>query len=538
MKNAAWFALAFVLALLVGGCGHEAPPPTKPAASSAPSRVTRRLDADVKTLNYLLQTTEEERQVLAYLYDPLLALDENLTPIPGIAATWEISDGGRTYTLHLDPRATFSDGTPVTANDVRFTLLTVLDTSSPQFSSWFEHLDRAKTQVLDARTIRVAFTTVRAAQLLAFTISVLPEHVYGRGDFSSTAAVVGNGPYVLKRRDPGQSLVLARRADYWRERPEIAEVVFRPIAEEQVAWNALLRGELDVARVSNDVWWRGKDRPEVRAKLRFVDTWLLSYNCFAWNLDDPLFRDARVRRALALSFDRPSVIGTLLHGQARPVTGPFTPEQWAHNPAVPPLPFDLRQAAALLAAAGWRDTDHNGTLDRNGKPFSFTMLIPVGTIARDQAQVFQAALRQIGARMEIATMDGAAFFDRVLHRNFQAAFFSWFNEPDPDPYSLFHSTQLAPDGLNVGGYKSAQADRLLDTARVELDRGRRTQMYHDLHGLLARDQPYLWTVQVATKWAVNRRIENVRTSNGLGLFLWYPGPYAWKVASPPKAAQQ
>ena len=191
-----------------------------------------------------------------------------------------------------------------------------------------------------------------------------------------------------------------------------------------------------------------------------------------------------------------------------------------------------------MSAAGWRDTDHNGTLDRNGKPFSFTMLIPVGTIARDQAQVFQAALRQIGARMEIATMDGAAFFDRVLHRNFQAAFFSWFNEPDPDPYSLFHSTQLAPDGLNVGGYKSAQADRLLDAARVELDRGRRTQMYHDLHGLLARDQPYLWTVQVATKWAVNRRIENVRTSNGLGLFLWYPGPYAWKVASPPKAAQQ
>lgn len=538
MKNTAWLALAFVLALLTAGCERGAPPPAKPAAPTAPSRVIRRLDADVKTLNYLLQTTEEERQVLAYLYDPLLGLDQNLEPVPGIAARWEISDAGRVYTLHLDPRATFSDGTPVTANDVRFTLLKALDAPSPQFSGWFEHLDRAKTRVLDARTIRVVFTTARAAQLLAFTISVLPEHVYGHGDFTSISSVVGNGPYVLKRREPGQSLVLARRTDFWRESPHIAEVIFRPIAEEQVAWNALVRGDLDVARVSNDIWWREKDRPEVRAKLRFVDTWLLSYNCFAWNVDDPLFRDVRVRRALALSFDRPSVIGTLLHGQARPVTGPFTPEQWANNPNVPLLPFDLRQAAALLAAAGWRDTDRDGTLDRNGKPFSFTMLIPVGTIARDQTQVFQAALRQLGVRMEIATMDGAAFYDRVLHRNFQAAFFSWFNEPDPDPYALFHSSQLAPDGLNVGGYKNAQADSLMDAARAELDRSRRARMYHDLHVILAHDQPYLWTVQVATKWAVNRRIENVRTSNGLGLFLWYPGPCSWEIASPLKAAQQ
>ena len=530
-RVAPWLALAFVLILLLGGCERETSHSTKRNVPQAPSRVIRRLDADVRTLNYLLQTSEDERQVLAYLYDPLIALDQNLEPVPGIALRWEIADDGRAYTLHLDPRATFSDGTPVTANDVRFTLLKVLDAPSPQFSGWFEHLDREKTQVVDARTIRVVFTTARAAQLLAFTISVLPERVYGGGDFNSISAVIGNGPYVLTRREQGQNILLERRADYWREQPKIASVLFRVIAEEQVAWNALLRGELDVGRVSNDIWWREKDRPEVRAKLRFVDTWLLSYNCFAWNLDDPLFRDARVRRALALSFDRPSVIGTLLHGQARPVTGPFTSDEWANNPAVPPLPYDLRQAAALLAAAGWRDTDGDGTLDRADKPFVFTMLIPVGTVARDQTQVFQAALRQLGIRMEIATMDGAAFFDRVLQRNFQAAFFSWVNEPDPDPYALFHSSQFPPTGLNVGGYKSAEADRLLDAARVELDRGRRTAIYHELHALLARDQPYLWTVQVATKWAVDRRIENVRASKGFGLFLWHPGPFAWEAAA-------
>jgi peptide/nickel transport system substrate-binding protein len=522
---------ALVLALLLGGCQDEAAHP-KATSSLTLTRVVRRLDADVKTLNYLLQTTEEERQVLAYLYDPLIALDQNAEPTPAIVTRWEIGDGGRAYTLHLDPRATFSDGTPVTASDVRFTLIKALDAPSPQFSGWFEHLDRAKTVVLDRRTIRVVFTKVRAAQILAFTISVLPEHVYGRGDFASISSLVGNGPYVLHRRDAGQSLTLIRRRGYWREPPTIASVTFRVIAEERVAWNALLRGEVDVARVSNDIWRREKDRPEVRAQLRFVNTWPLAYNCFAWNLDDPLFGDRRVRRALALSFERPAVVETLLHGQARPVTGPFTPEQWANDPAVAPLPFDLQQAATLLAAAGWRDTDGDGTLDRGSRPFRFRMLIPVGTVARDQAQVFQAALRRVGVQMDIQTMDGATFFDYVLRRNFQAAFFSWVNEPDPDPYALFHSSQLPPAGLNVVGYRSADADRLLDAARVELDRERRMRMYHELHRLLAQDQPYLWTVQIATKWAVNRRVENVHTSKELGLFLWQPGPFAWKVPAP------
>jgi hypothetical protein len=290
--------------------------------------------------------------------------------------------------------------------------------------------------------------------------------------------------------------------------------------------------------VSNDIWWREKDRPEVRAKLRFVDTWLLSYNCFAWNLDDPLFRDAACGvHSPSASIGRPSSARYCMvkRGQSpdrsRRSSGRTT-RLYHRSRSI----YGKRRRSSPRQAGD--DTDGDGTLDQHGQPFVFTMLIPVGTIARDQTQVFQAALRQLGVRMEITTMDGAAFFDRVLHRNFQSAFFSWFNEPDPDPYSLFHSSQLAPDGLNVGGYKNAHADRLLDAARVELDRSRRARMYHDLHVILARDQPYLWTVQVATKWAVNRRIETVRSSKGLGLFLWYPGPYAWEIASPPKAAQK
>lgn len=511
-------------------------PPERPAQSRASQptprdggRVVRRLDADVQSLSYLLQTSEEERQVFAYLYEPLVAFNANLDPIPSIAARWEIAEGGKVYTFHLDPRATFSDGTPVRGRDVVFTLTSVLDANAPQFAAAFSNLDRARTTAIDDRTVRVVFKEPRVAQLLAFNLSVLPEHVYRGRDLATAPEVVGNGPYVLAQRVSGQSIVLERRTNYWREAPHLQTVAFRVIADDAVAWNALLRGDIDVGRVSNETWWREHARPEVTQRLAFETAWLLAYNCFAWNLDDPRFADPDTRRALAMSFDRDAVIEKLYHGQARPVTGPFTPDQWANDASVPAIPYDLAGAAELLGRAGWRDSDRDGVLDRNGVPFSFDMLIPVSATARDQTQILQDALRRIGVRMEIVTLDGAAFYDRVLKRNFQSAFFAWFNEPDPDPYVLLHSTQVPPAGFNVGGYHTDAADALMDRARTEFDRPRREALYRELHRLVARDQPYLWTVQVASKWAVNRRVRGVETSKGLGLFLWHPGPFAWWV---------
>lgn len=532
------FAFSLVLAAaLLGGCRNETPepPPAQPKPSSALApqpggRLVRRIELDVNTLNYVLHTEEEERQVLAYLNDPLIALDQNLNPIPSLAAKWEVSPDGLVYTLHLDPRANFSDGTPVKASDVVFTLNRIMTEESQQFSGWFEALDREQTKAIDERTVSVVFKEARVPQLLSFNIGVMPEHVYGKGDFAKNEQVVGTGPYVLKKRERGRSILVERRENYWREKPLIDSVLFRVISDDKVAWNAMLRGELDASRINNEIWWREKDKPEVRAKVAFHNIWTLSYNCIIWNVEDPLFDDARVRRAMAMSFDRRTIIDKLYHGQARPVTGPFTPEQWAYNEEVLPIELNPQAASALLASAGWVDADSDGVLDREGRQFAFTLLIPSGSATtRDQALVFQEALGRIGVKMEIASMDGAAFFDRVLQRNFQAASMAWVNEPDPDPYSLFHSTQKAPEGLNIAGYVSAEADELMEQGRTEFDPARRRDIYHQLHDIIARDQPYLFTVQVAFKWVVSRRVQNVRVSKGLGLFLWEPGPFAWWI---------
>jgi peptide/nickel transport system substrate-binding protein len=511
--------------MLVSCRGEETAAPPAPALPESPAdggRVTRRLENDVTTLNYLLHTTDYERYVLSLLHDPLVELDRNLRPIPGTAARWEVGDDGRSLTFHLDPRATFSDGQPVRASDVLFTILKAVDEESLQFASFFEGLDRAASNVLDQKSVRFVFRAPRAGLIYAFNIAVLPEHVYGKGNFKNdfNDKVVGNGPYRLAAREPGKSIQLERRNDYWREKPHVQTVFFRVISDDAVAWMAAKRGEIDEMRVKSDLWAREKDRPDVRDRFQFFDTWNLQYNCIAWNNKDEALRDPRVRRALAMAYDRQSIIRNLYQGQARPVTGPFTPDQWAYDGSVTPVPYDPNAARALLSEAGW------GT-----KKVSFSILVPAGSrVALEQAQAYQQTLKAIGVELDIRAVDGATMFEHVLGGNYQAAFMAWSNDPDPDLFALFHSSQAPPNGMNVVRYASAEADRLIEKARGELDASRRRELLHRLHAVIAADQPYLFTVQVASKWAVSRRIRDVHVSDGFGLFFWHPGPKEWWIA--------
>ena len=528
--------LVLLLAALAA-CRKEKPVPPPPAPTTtqvtdtAPrtgGRLVRRLEADVNTLNPLLQSTEDERQVLQYLFDPMVDFNQELEPIPGTIAKWEVLDAGKTYVLHIDPRAKFSDGAPVTAADVLFTLETIVGSDSVQFASWFDSFDKEKTQAVDDRTVRVAFTEARVPQLVAFNIPVVPKHVYSKGKFDQVRAVVGNGPYVLERRERGKNIYLKRNENYWRQKPHIDSVVFRVIEDDTVAWNALKRGDLHVTRLNNSAWFRVKDDPAVKERVTFYESYELMYNCLPWNLKDPLFQDVRVRRALAMAYDISDVIQKLYHGNARPLSGPFLPDSWAYNQNVHAIEYNPQGASALLSSAGWVDSDKDGVLDRGGEKFAFTLLVPQGSAtSAAQAQIYQDSLKKLGVQMTINTADGAAFFDRMIKGDYQAALLAWTVDPDPDPFSLFHSSQLPPEGLNIVRYANAEADRLLERGRTEFDRRRRANIYHQLHELIATDQPYLFMMQVGLKWGVDKRIQNVKPAKGVGLFLWNPGPFGW-----------
>ncbi len=504
----------------------------------------RRLDSDVKTLNPVLIDSKYDHYVVPYLFTPLLQFDANLLPSTAGSLTdkYEVSADGKEYTFHLNPKATFSDGTPVLASDVVFTIAKTVDpkSESAQFAGQFEQWDPSKTHADDAtHTVVVAFKEALAPQLGYFTsIRPIPAHVYSQGDFKTgfTMSAVGAGPYRLVRRVPGKEILLERRADFWGVLPHIQNILFKVIVDDTTAWLAVKRGDIDETIITSDIWMRERRRPELQKTLDFRRFYISGYNYIAWSEHDPLLSDKRVRRALAMCVDLQSVINNLYHGTARAMNGPFTPDQWSYNPEVPVIQYNPEEAKRILNSLGWLDTNGDGVLDKGGKPFALEMYVVGGNSASNPfAQLYQAELKNIGIELKVTPLDPGAFLARVFAGNFQTAYLAWDLDPDPDPRALYHSLQFPPGGQNVVYYNNPTADALIDQGRRELSRAKRVQIYRQLHAVLAGDQPYTWTVQVSTKWALTKRVKNVKESKGWGIYLWYPGELDWFI---PKSQQK
>lgn len=497
--------------------------------------LVRRLGGDISTLNPVRAASGIDRNVHKYLYTPIVYLGPDHQPVAGLAKSWTISPDGLTYRFELNEKATFSDGTPVRAGDVVFTLRKIVDPKSeaPQIVGYFEELDLARTRAIADHTVEVGFRQPLASQLMHFAdVYVIPEQTYSKGDFNRdfNDRSVGSGPYRVARRDPGKEIVLERRADYWREKPHIQTVVFKVITDHGTAWNALKLGQLDETLLSSDTWNREHANPALTRLIDFQQFHTFGYNFIAWNNRHPLLANKRIRRALSMCVPTESIIRDLYHGTARSITGPFTPEEYAFNPSVPPIRFDLVEAKRILAAEGWLDRDGDGVLEKDRKKFALQLLIISGSAATMQfGQAVQAEMKKAGVQLEVRAIDAAAFGKQIYAGNFDATYLAWVMDADPDPQSLFHSSQFPPRGQNFIFYSNPEADRLIDEARRELNPSRRKDLYWRLHEVLADDQPYTWTVQVATKHGFRKRVKGVSTSPGYGFFLWYPGEFDWWI---------
>jgi peptide/nickel transport system substrate-binding protein len=498
--------------------------------------LVRRLDTDVVTLNPTIMTSGTDRQVCDYLFTPLIYLDQDLQAIPGLADSWEVLEDGRLYRFELNKSATFSDGKPVRASDVVFTLRKIIDPASEalQVVGAFEYLDLARTRAVDADTVEVGFRQPLAAQLVRFNdVLVLPEHVYGKGNFRNdfNSSAVGSGPYKLVKREPGKEIVVERRADYWREKPHLQTVVFKVIDDHATAWSALRRGDIDETRLTPDTWLREQSNPQYAQTVDFKRFYTLNYNFIAWNLRTPRLGDKRVRQALAMCIPTDEIIKDLYHGTARAMSGPFTPDSYAYNPTVPVIRHDVESAKRLLAAAGWADTNGDGIVDRGGKPLKIELIVMSGNaVTRQFAQMVQAEMRKAGVQLDLAMLEFNSAIQRVIGGNYEAAYFGFELDNDPDPFNILHSSQAPPRGQNYAHYSNGEVDRLIVEARSELDASKRKELFWRLHEIAAEEQPFTFTLQVSSKWGISKRVRGVET-NGYGLYRWFPGPFAWWIPS-------
>ncbi|MCX5899757.1 MAG: ABC transporter substrate-binding protein, partial [Proteobacteria bacterium] len=198
-------------------------------------------------------------------------------------------------------------------------------------------------------------------------------------------------------------------------------------------------------------------------------------------------------------------------GLGQPATGPYVPNTWPYNPAVKKYGFSMDKARQLLAEAGWRDSDGDGLLDRDGKPFEFSVLVGMGNSVRlNTATIIQWRLEQLGIKMNIRVLEWSTLINEFIDkRRFEAILLGWSIGLDPDQYDIWHSSKTGEKQLNFISYKNAAVDELLEQGRRVFDVQERKKIYCRMQELLAEDVPYIFLYVPYSLPIVSSRIQNI-----------------------------
>lgn len=494
-------------------------------------RLQAHLDSEPRTLDPILTTDTSGHVVESLLFTPLVGFDRKLSPVAGLAKSWNVSPDATIFSFELDPRATFDDGAPVTARDVRFTIERIRDPSVPAVARKSDFEDLEEVETVSDRVVRIRFSRPYSERLLAFDLPILPEHVFRGGGNAAREygrRPVGNGAYRFVRWDPGRSIVVERRRDHAGSEAGIPRVVFRILPDPSTWTNAGLRGELDEFRLPHSMAERFERNPRFSSRFRTVQVPRLAQTAISWNCRHPFLSDPAVRRALRLAIPSAQIAETLYRGRARLLSGPYPAGVLENAPDVPPPPYDPRRASATLEAAGWR-RESSGRVSKEGRAGSFVLLIPAGQNTGLQiAEILASEYEKLGVKMAVQSLDWPALSARLNMGEFDACLSETvFYPPNLDPYVAFHSSQTPPNGQNTSFYRSPVVDRLIESARTEADRGRRLELYREIHRRLAEDQPNAFLFTVDALWAVHRDLRGIETSP-LGLSLFQPGRRAWR----------
>lgn len=483
---------------------------------------------EASSLIPMITSDSASSDVQSLIYNGLLKYDKDLNLVGDLARSWEVSPDGLTITFHLRRGVRWHDGRPYTSADALFTYRFMVDPKTPTPYSG-DYLKVAKAEAPDPYTFRVTYKEPFAPGLASWTLPQLPAHLLEGKDVRTSPLnrrPVGTGPYRFKQWDPGNKIVLTYNPDYFEGRPYIDTVVFRLIPDSATLFLELRSGGVDRMGLTALQYRRQTNTPFFRRNFRKYRYLASAYTFLGWNLRDPRFRDLRVRRALCYAIDKEEIIKGVLLGLGRVCTGPMKPGTYWYNPRVRRYPYNPAKARRLLAQAGWRDTDGDGILDKDGKPFAFTIITNQGNSYRANAGVIiQHRLAKVGIKVELRTIEWAAFIKEFINKGrFEATLLGWTITPDPDLYDVWHSSRARPGGLNFTQYKNPELDRLLEAQRRTFDKARRKAIVDRIQEILAEDVPYTFLYVPDALPIVNARFHGIKPAPagiGYNFIRWY-----------------
>ncbi|MDQ5988273.1 MAG: Oligopeptide-binding protein AppA [Syntrophus sp. SKADARSKE-3] len=451
---------------------------------------------DASNLIPLLSADNTSHQIAGMVFNGLVKYDKDVKIVGDLAESWDISKDGLIITFHLRKGIKWHDGKPFSAHDVLYTYQVTIDPKTPTAYAG-DFLKVKKAEVLDDYTFRVTYDKPFAPALMSWGNAILPKHLLAGKDISTSPLArhpIGTGPYMFKEWVTSQKIVLVANPDYYEGRPYIDGYIMRIIPDTATMFLELRANGIDEMGLTPLQYTRQTESPLFKKnfnKYRFLS---FAYVFMGYNLKNPLFADQRVRQAIAYAVDKDEIVRGVLLGLGKAATGPYKPETWAYNPNVKTYPYDPAKAKALLAEAGWKDTDGDGILDKDGKPFTFEIITNQGNEVRAKcAEIIQKRLAEQGIVVKIRVLEWASFVNNFINkRKFDATILGWTIPQDPDIYDVWHSSKTGPDELNFISYKNAEVDALIEKGRSTFDQKKRKACYDRIQEILAEEQPYLF----------------------------------------------
>jgi len=452
---------------------------------------------------------------------------------PRLPQIFPVGEHNPVISFRLRPGVRFHDGHEFDAGDVKFTYDAIMNPKnlSPRTSDFEPIKD---VQVVDRHRVRVIYKRLYSPAIYSWTMGILPQHLlsdqalqkemdgrdlsaesragFGMRDSEFNRRPIGTGPFRFAEWQTDEFIHLTRNDAYWEGAPEYADYFFRIIPDLLTQEVEFRTGAIDfygalphqVARYKKDEAYQSF------SSLGF------GYTYIGYNNRKPLFADRRVRKALGMAINVDEIIKYLLYGEGKQVTGPFPQNTEWYNPDVKPFPYDPEGARRLLEEVGWK-TNLEGWLEKDGKVFEFNLITNSGNpIRKNIMTIVQNAWKKIGVKCNTQYFEWAVFLkDFINTGSFDATVLGWSMGIDPDIYQIFHSSQSGPQQLNFVGYNNPVADELILRIRQEYSRDRQRELTHELHRVIADDQPYTFLFVGLTTRVLDKKIVIVeRTPDG------------------------
>jgi peptide/nickel transport system substrate-binding protein len=517
------FLAALLVALAVSACQGKPAMTEKAASADAPSgpaygdALIEGSIGEPTVLIPMLAGDSASHQIAGLVFNGLVKYDTDLSIIGDLAESWEISKDGLVITFHLRKGVKWTDGIEFTAEDVKFGFDTIINEKTPTAYAE-DYLQVKKAEVLDRYTFRATYEKPFAPALSTWgSLVVLPKHLLEGKDITKsdlTRNPVGMGPYKLRKWVPGQEVVLDSNKDYFEGRPYIDQYVYRIIPDPATMFLELQAGGVDLMGLTPLQYTKQTDTEYFRENFQKFRYPAFVYTYMGFNLKHPFFQDRRVRQAIAHAIDKQEIVDVVLFGLGKPATGPYVPNTWPYNPKVKEYEYNPEKAKQLLKEAGWQDRKGSGILEKDGRPFQFTIFTNMGNSTRmNTATIIQWRLAKIGIKVDIRALEWSTFVNQFIDkRRFEAVILGWSISFDPDQYDIWFSGKTKEKEFNFVGYNNPEVDALLEKGRRTFDIEARKKIYYRMQEILAEDLPYIFLYVPEATPIVNARFRGIKPS--------------------------